>query len=83
MSYEDLRGRVLFGLGFFYMATSLMPLSLVPLMRLVGFVMHRQRGTSYLFECVERSLGYRSSLAAILLAMYHLDLEPVTRRPFS
>mmetsp|Transcript_28779 Transcript_28779/g.67705 ORF Transcript_28779/g.67705 Transcript_28779/m.67705 type:complete len:737 (-) Transcript_28779:58-2268(-) len=76
MTYEDLRGRVLFGLGFFYMATSLIPSSLVPLIRLAGFVMHRQRGKVYLFECVERALGTRSAPAAILLAMYHLDLEP-------
>ena len=77
MTYEDLRGRVLFGLGFFYMATSLIPTSLVPLIRLAGFVMHRQRGKVYLFECVELALGTRSAPAAILLAMYHLDLEPV------
>ena len=77
MTYEDLRGRILFGLGFFYMATSLIPASLVPLIRLAGFVMHRQRGKVYLFECVERALGTRSAPAAILLAMYHLDLEPV------
>ena len=76
MTYDDLRGRILFGLGFFYMATSLVPTSLVPLVRLAGFLMHRQRGKSYLFECVERALGPRSSLAAILLSMYHLDLEP-------
>ena len=79
MTYEDLRGRILFGLGFFYMATSLIPASLVPLIRLAGFVMHRQRGKTYLFECVERALGTRSAPAAILLAMYHLDLEPESR----
>ncbi|CAK9084221.1 Tetratricopeptide repeat protein 39B (TPR repeat protein 39B) [Durusdinium trenchii] len=76
MTYDDLRGRILFGLGFFYMATSLVPTSLVPLVRLAGFLMHRQRGKTYLFECVERALGSRCSIAAILLAMYHLDLEP-------
>ena len=76
MTYEDLRGRILFGLGFFYMASSLVPASLVPLLRLAGFLMHRQRGKMYLFECVERALGARCSIAAILLAMYHLDLEP-------
>lgn len=78
MTYDDLRGRILFGLGFFYMATSLVPTSLVPLVRLAGFLMHRQRGKTYLFECVERALGSRCSIAAILLAMYHLDLEPAT-----
>jgi len=76
MTYDDLRGRILFGLGFFYMASSLVPASLVPLVRLAGFLMHRQRGKMYLFECVERALGSRCSIAAILLAMYHLDLEP-------
>ena len=76
MTNEDLRGRILFGLGFFYMASSLVPASIVPLLRLAGFVMHRQRGKMYLFECVERALGARSSMAAILLAMYHLDMEP-------
>ena len=76
MTYEDLRGRILFGLGFFYMASSLVPASLVPLLRLAGFLMHRQCGKMYLFECVERALGARCSIAAILLAMYHLDLEP-------
>ena len=78
MTYDDLRGRILFGLGFFYMASSLVPASLVPLVRLAGFLMHRQRGKMYLFECVERALGSRCSIAAILLAMYHLDLEPAT-----
>ena len=78
LTYEDLRGRILFGLGFFYMATSLIPSSLVPLIRLAGFCMHRERGKTYLFECVERALGARATPAAILLAMYHLDLEPVT-----
>ncbi|CAE6972280.1 unnamed protein product [Symbiodinium natans] len=76
LTYEDLRGRILFGLGFFYMATSLIPSSLVPLIRLAGFCMHRERGKTYLFECVERALGARATPAAILLAMYHLDLEP-------
>eukprot|EP00438_Fugacium_kawagutii_P016823 Skav203782 [mRNA] locus=scaffold206:380976:381650:+ [translate_table: standard] len=76
MTLEDLKGRILFGLGFFYMGCSLVPASLVPLLRLAGFVMHRQRGKMYLFECVERSMGARRSPAAILLAMYHLDLEP-------
>jgi len=75
-SYEDLRGRILFGLGFFYMAASLVPASLVPLVRLAGFLMHRQKGKAYLFEAVEGNLGSRSAGAAILLAMYHLDLEP-------
>eukprot|EP00931_Biecheleriopsis_adriatica_P053544 TRINITY_DN31360_c0_g1_i1.p1 TRINITY_DN31360_c0_g1~~TRINITY_DN31360_c0_g1_i1.p1 ORF type:complete len:793 (+),score=162.47 TRINITY_DN31360_c0_g1_i1:318-2381(+) len=75
-TYEDLRGRILFGLGLFYMAASLVPASLVPLIRLAGFIMHRQRGKTYLWECVERELGPRSSMAAILLSMYHLDLEP-------
>jgi len=72
----DIRGRVLFGLGLFYLAASLVPASFCPLMRLAGFVMHRQRGKAYLFECVERDLGTRAIAAAICLSMYHLDLEP-------
>lgn len=73
---DDLRGRILFGLGLFYLAVSLLPAGLSSLIRLAGFVMHRQRGKAYLFACVERDLGPRSILAAILLSMYHLDLEP-------
>jgi len=76
LSAEDWRGRVTFGLGFFYLATSLLPVGLGPLMRLAGFIMHRTQGKAYLAECVERDLGPRAALAAVLLAMYHLDLEP-------
>jgi len=77
---EDLRGRVCFGLGFFYLATSLLPVGLCQLARLAGFVMHRHQGKAYLAECAERDLGPRATLAAILLAAYHLDIEPDVRR---
>jgi len=77
---DDVRGRIVFGLGFFYLATSLLPAGICALVRLAGFIMHRNQGKAYLSECAERDLGPRAVLAAILLAVYHLDSEPdVTR----
>mmetsp|Transcript_141558 Transcript_141558/g.359575 ORF Transcript_141558/g.359575 Transcript_141558/m.359575 type:complete len:887 (-) Transcript_141558:50-2710(-) len=73
---EDLRGRVCLGLGLFYLATSLLTPGLSPLLRLAGFVMDRERGKALLAECVEWELGVRAIPAAIMLSMYHLDLEP-------
>lgn len=75
-SAADLRGRILFGLGLFYLVTSLAPSRLVPFMRLAGFAMNGPRGKAFLTECVVKNLGHRSCLAAIILAMYHLDMEP-------
>jgi len=71
----DLRGRIYFGLGLFYYVTSMMPMGLCPLLRLAGFVIDRPRGKQYLAECVHGDLGPRQFLAAIILAMHHLDLE--------
>lgn len=62
------------------MAASLLPGGLCSLARLAGFVVNRPRGKAYLGECAEGHLGPRASLAAILLAMYHLDLEPDVAR---
>lgn len=46
------------------------------MIRLAGFSMDRSRGKAYLAECAERNLGLRATPAAVLLSMYHLDLEP-------
>lgn len=73
---DDLRGRILFGLGFFYLATSLLPAGLCRIARLAGFVTHRRQGKAYLTDCAERCLGPRATLASIILATYHLDIEP-------
>lgn len=75
LSGRDLRGRILLGAGFFYLAVSLLPAGFLPFARLVGFVMDREKGKALLTECVERQLGPRATLAALVLSMYHLDLE--------
>mmetsp|Transcript_156147 Transcript_156147/g.500874 ORF Transcript_156147/g.500874 Transcript_156147/m.500874 type:complete len:907 (+) Transcript_156147:89-2809(+) len=77
---DDLRGRICFGVGFFWLATSLLPSGLGPLLRLAGFVMDRERGKDCLAECAEGGLGTRAVPAAISLAMFHLDLEPDVAR---
>jgi hypothetical protein len=76
MSLDDLKGRIGFGLGFFYLVTSMLPAGLCPLLRLAGFLIDRQQGKSYLARCVQEDLGPRATLATILLSMYHLDMEP-------
>eukprot|EP00929_Paragymnodinium_shiwhaense_P103002 TRINITY_DN66274_c0_g3_i1.p1 TRINITY_DN66274_c0_g3~~TRINITY_DN66274_c0_g3_i1.p1 ORF type:complete len:643 (-),score=111.87 TRINITY_DN66274_c0_g3_i1:271-2199(-) len=75
-SVEDLRGRINFGLGLFYLATSLVPASVAPIARLVGFVIDRPQGKAYLSSCTEAKTGMRAPLASILLTVYHLDCEP-------
>jgi len=77
---EDLKGRVCFGLGLFYLITSMLPVSLSPLIRLAGFVIDRNQGKNNLLKCVEDLLGHRATLAIIVLSMYHLDLEPDIKR---
>eukprot|EP00927_Polykrikos_kofoidii_P036810 TRINITY_DN31051_c0_g3_i2.p1 TRINITY_DN31051_c0_g3~~TRINITY_DN31051_c0_g3_i2.p1 ORF type:complete len:678 (-),score=108.57 TRINITY_DN31051_c0_g3_i2:209-2122(-) len=79
-SADDLRGRVNFGLGLFYLATSMLPVSMCPLARLAGFVIDRQQGKAHLSACTQVNASLRAPLAAIMLAIYHLDLEPDVRR---
>jgi len=77
LSIEDIAGRINFGLGFFYLGTSMMPLGISPILRLAGFVMDRRRGKSHLAACVEHELGPRATMAGLLLSMYHFDVfEP-------
>jgi len=73
---EELRGRIGFGLGFFYLATSLLPSGLGTLLRLAGFVVDRERGKAFLARVSEEGPCERAIPAAIALAMYHLDIEP-------
>jgi len=77
---DDIRGRVCFGLGLFYLVTSMLPVGLCPLIRLAGFLIDRNQGKAYLARCVDFNLGPRASLATIVLSMYHLDLEPDMER---
>merc|ERR1719502_27290 len=77
---DDLKGRVSFGLGLFYLVTSLLPTGLCPLLRLAGFVIDREQGRAYLTRCIDGKLGYRATLATIVLSMYHLDMEPDMER---
>mmetsp|Transcript_12006 Transcript_12006/g.34582 ORF Transcript_12006/g.34582 Transcript_12006/m.34582 type:complete len:370 (+) Transcript_12006:1-1110(+) len=51
-------------------------MGLSTLLRLAGFISHREQGKAFLAGIVEHDLGTRASLAAVVLAMYHLDLEP-------
>jgi len=76
MKAEEIQGRICFGLGLFCLVTSMLPVGLCPFVRLAGFRIDRQLGKAYLQACADGDLGSRSTLAAILLAMYHLDLEP-------
>jgi len=80
LAWDDIKGRVCFGLGFFYLATSMLPVGLCPLIRLAGFLIDRQQGKAYLARCVDGDMGPRATLATILLSMYHLDLEPDMQR---
>lgn len=83
LSNVELEGRINFGLGLFYLSTTWLPVSLTPLARLAGFVIDPQRGKAHLAAVMEGmagSFGVRTPLAASLLAMYHLDLEPDLER---
>lgn len=80
LSLDDIWGRVCFGLGLFYLVTSLLPVGLCPLVRLAGFLIDRDQGKAYLARCVDGCLGPRATLATIVLSMYHLDLDPDMER---
>jgi len=77
---DDLRGRINFGLGLFYLSTSLLPASWCPVARFAGFVIDKDKGKEHLLAAANSDESCRATLSGILLGIYHLDLEPdVTR----
>eukprot|EP00743_Colponemidia_sp_Colp-15_P009695 GILK01010607.1.p1 GENE.GILK01010607.1~~GILK01010607.1.p1 ORF type:complete len:983 (-),score=201.56 GILK01010607.1:91-3039(-) len=71
---SDLRSRLKFGVGLFCLGLSIVSSSLSTILKLAGFVTSKQKGILYLTECANEN-GIRSSLAALILVLYYLDIE--------
>jgi len=72
---DDLRSRVLLGLGLFHIGIAGLPRSLTAIIRIVGFSGSKDRGKAYLNACLDLKRA-RSPFAALILALYHIDMEP-------
>ena len=72
---DDLKARVYFGLGIFQVLVSALPRSITTLMTLVGFSGNREKGKENLNHCLQMRKA-RSPFAAMILCLYHIDLDP-------
>uniref|UniRef100_A0A0G4G0Q5 PH domain-containing protein n=1 Tax=Chromera velia CCMP2878 TaxID=1169474 RepID=A0A0G4G0Q5_9ALVE len=78
--HRCLASRALTGLGIFYVIVSLVPGSIAPLLRLAGFVVDKERGRRYLDACAVEGNRPRAPLAALVLSLFHLDMQPDVER---
>ncbi|CAG9331076.1 unnamed protein product [Blepharisma stoltei] len=72
---EDLKGRVIFGLGLFMLIVSLVPSSISTILKLAGFTSNKERGLELLYKCREMKIS-RSPFAALILGLFYIDMEP-------
>mmetsp|Transcript_60997 Transcript_60997/g.141026 ORF Transcript_60997/g.141026 Transcript_60997/m.141026 type:complete len:775 (-) Transcript_60997:22-2346(-) len=73
---EDETSSLLFGLGLLYLGLSILPQGLRSLLRFAGFLSDRERGSECLRVAASLMQGPRGHLAALVLSLYHMDLEP-------
>eukprot|EP00742_Colponemidia_sp_Colp-10_P008071 GILJ01008711.1.p1 GENE.GILJ01008711.1~~GILJ01008711.1.p1 ORF type:complete len:992 (-),score=162.32 GILJ01008711.1:118-3093(-) len=71
---SDIRSRLKFGVGLFCLGLSIVSSSLSTILKLAGFVTSKAKGILFLTECANEN-GIRSSLAALILVLYYLDIE--------
>eukprot|EP00928_Gymnodinium_smaydae_P037469 TRINITY_DN26001_c0_g1_i1.p1 TRINITY_DN26001_c0_g1~~TRINITY_DN26001_c0_g1_i1.p1 ORF type:complete len:624 (+),score=139.52 TRINITY_DN26001_c0_g1_i1:158-1873(+) len=76
LTHEEMISRINFGLGFFYLLTSVVPESIRRLVYLAGFVSDAARGNAHLETVAGRPSSVRAPLAALLLAINHMDRDP-------
>jgi len=69
--------RIKFGLGLFNIIFASFPKALSALIRIIGFQPgNKEKGLEYLESCINSAAKSRSALAAIVLCLYHIDLNP-------
>ena len=71
---HEVHHRVLFAIGAFNLAFSLVPSGLLKLLKIIGITPNKELGLSYLQKCWNAKFT-RSVYAALLVCCYHLEFE--------